>query len=254
MCATKQSKVLSTEVPWFKISSTQQGFCAGQGCFVKITRFGGIQFSENRSAPGLKGKHLGISVSSPMRARISQRRCLQAGVEKVCSESLHEVFRAQRSHHTMSIYTMYIIYMIQYVYYVYYLYVYVYIYIYIFMCVRGFYCLSKVGWKIHSSGMTVWHVFQQIWWLVVRVCFPMKLPALTSFPNNGTIVVKIFNYCYAQRCRVNDVPPALQYKTGRQSTSTICNIISYASTFFASPQYVKKQHNKSETILFVVYI
>ena len=134
-----------------------KGFVLGRACFVKITRFGGIQFSENRSAPGLKGKHLGISVSSPMRARISQRRCLQAGVEKVCSESLHEVFRAQRSHHTMSIYTMYIIYMIQYVYYVYYLYVCVciYLYIYIFMCVRGFYCLSKVGWKIHSSGMTV---------------------------------------------------------------------------------------------------
>ena len=105
-------------------------------CFVKITRFGGIQFSENRSAPGLKGKHLGISISSPMRARISQRRCLQAGVEKVCSESLHEVFRAQRSHHTMSIYTMYI-----YIYNLYdtvcilcmhmYMYVYVYLYIYV---------------------------------------------------------------------------------------------------------------------------
>ena len=185
-------------------------------CFVKITRFGGIQFSENRSAPGLKGKHLGISISSPMRARISQRRCLQAGVEKVCSESLHEVFRAQRSHHTMSIYTMYI-----YIYNLYdtvcilcmHMYMYVYVYLYIYMCVRGFYCLSKVGWNIHSNGMTVWHVFQQIWWLVVRVCFPIKLSAFTSFPNNGTIVVKIFNYCYAQRCRVNSTSTTVQNRS-----------------------------------------
>ena len=194
MCATKQSKVLWTEVPWFKISSTEQGFCAGQGCFSqKIWRYPVFGEPQCTWIKGQTSRHLHLLPHArPNFARAMSTGWSRKGLQFL---SLHEVFRAQRSHHTMSIYTMYIIYRIQYVYYVcicIYIYVcvciYLSIYVYTFMCVQGFYCLSKVGWNIHSNGMTLWHVFQQIWWLVVRVCFPMKLPALTSFPNNGKML------------------------------------------------------------------